>query len=269
MDHFDGKVAIVTGAASGIGKEIARALLARGATVALADNHAANLATAADELGRQKTEPHVVDVTDAQAVADLVRDVAARHGRLDFMFNNAGIAVFGNAQDMTLEDWNRLVDINVRGVIHGVAAAYPLMIDQGGGHIVNTASVAGLVPTPSGVGYSMTKHAVVGLSSSLRIEAARYGVRVSAVCPGFIDTPIVQNAKVIKLDRERMLREMPVRFHSPVALAQAVLHGVERNRGIIVFSGFARFGWYFHRLSPAFMTRMLAAGARRNPMLAE
>jgi NAD(P)-dependent dehydrogenase (short-subunit alcohol dehydrogenase family) len=267
MDHFEGKVAIVTGAASGIGKEISRALVARGATVVLADIHAENVAAAADELGRDKTEPRVVDVTDAQAVADAVRDVVDRHGRLDFMFNNAGIAVFGNARDMTLDDWNRLVDINIRGVIHGVAAAYPLMTRQGFGHIVNTASAAGLAPTPGGTGYSMTKHAVVGLSTSLRVEASRYGVRVSAVCPGFIETPILQNAKLIDIDKEEAMRQLPFRFHSAVDLARAVLRGVERNQGIVVFTPFARFGWYFYRLSPALAQRLQVRLVRNNPLL--
>ncbi len=267
MSVFEKKIAIVTGAASGIGKEISRALVARGATVVLADIDADNVAAAHGELGTGKTEAHVVDVTDAAAVGDLVRDVVERHGRIDFMFNNAGIAIFGNARDMTLEDWNRLVDINIRGVIHGVAAAYPIMIEQGHGHIVNTASAAGLAPTPTAVGYGMTKHAVVGLSTSLRAEAALYGVRVSAVCPGFIETPIVQNAKMINIDREQALREFPLRLHSAAELAAWIMRGVERNQPIIVFTAFARVGWYLYRLSPGLFLRIITRAMRTNPML--
>ncbi len=264
---FDKKVAVVTGAASGIGKEISRALVARGAMVILTDIDADSVVKARVELGAEKTEAHVLDVTDAQAVGTLVREVAERLGRIDFMFNNAGIAIFGNAKDMTLEDWDRLVDINIRGVIHGIAAAYPIMIQQGHGHIVNTASAAGLAPTPSAVGYGMTKHAVVGLSTSLRPEAALYGVRVSAVCPGFIETPILQNAKMIKIDREQALREFPLRLHSAADLAQSVVRGVERNRPIIVFTAFARIAWYFYRLSPALFLRFMGLAVRTNPML--
>lgn len=264
---FSGKVAIVTGAASGIGKEISRALVARGATVVMADIDTDKLAESGRELGADKTETHVVDVTDAQGVESLVKDTAARHGRIDFIFNNAGIAIFGNARDMTLDDWNRLVDINIRGVIHGVAAAYPIMIAQGHGHIVNTASAAGLAPTPTAVGYGMTKHAVVGLSTSLRVEASMYGVKVSAVCPGFIETPIVQNAKMINIDREQALREFPLRLHSAEELAKAIVRGVERDQPIIVYTAFAHVTWWLYRLAPRFLLRFMQLSIRRNPML--
>jgi len=267
LETFAEKTAIVTGAASGIGKEFSRALLARGARVILTDIDASTLERAATELAEVGPLEHrILDVTDAGAVSDLVADVARRHGRLDFMFNNAGIAIFGNARDMTLDDWTRLVDINLRGVIHGVAAAYPIMVEQGSGHIVNTASVAGLVPTPGGTGYSMTKHAVVGLSTSLRAEASSYGVRVSAVCPGFIDTPLVQNAKMMNIDREQAMNEFKLKLHSPVKLTEAVMRGVERNKPIIVFTAFARIGWLLYRLTPTLTQRFLRMGLRQSPL---
>ena len=125
-----------------------------------------------------------VDVTDAVAVQRLVDGTVAREGRLDLLFNNAGIAVFADARDTSLEDWNRLIDVNLRGVVHGVAAAYPLMVRQGSGHIVNTASAAGLLPSPANIAYAATKHAVVGLSLTLRAEAVHHGVGVSVICPG-------------------------------------------------------------------------------------
>jgi NADP-dependent 3-hydroxy acid dehydrogenase YdfG len=270
VSNFSQKVAVVTGAASGIGKAFSRALLARGARVVLTDIDAALLETTRSEFsGLGAVEAERLDVTDAAAVAAVVEGVAARHGRIDFMFNNAGIAIFGNARDMTLDDWNRLIDINIRGVVHGVAAAYPMMTRQGSGHIVNTASVAGLAPTPGGTGYSMTKHAVVGLSTSLRAEASRYGVRVTAVCPGFIDTPIVQNAKMINLDREQAMKEFHFRLHSSEDLAEAVMRGIERNKPIVIFTGAARAIWGINRLSPALLQRLFALGARRNNLLVD
>jgi len=104
------------------------------------------------------------------------------------MVNNAGIGVGGEASELTLAHWERVIDVNLRGVIHGVHAAYPVMIAQRSGHIVNTASLAGLMPSPWLTPYAMTKHAVVGLTLSLRAKAAAHGVRVTAVCPGVVDT---------------------------------------------------------------------------------
>ena len=183
-------IAIVTGGASGIGRAIATSLVARGDTVVVTDINADGAAKVAEKLntlGRGKAASAALDVTDAGAVADLYQGVKADHGRLDLVFNNAGIAIGGLAEELTLDHWNRAIDINLKGVVHGVHAAYPIMLEQRAGHIVNTASLAGLVPMPIGIPYTATKHAVVGLSLGLRAEAAGRGVKVSVVCPSFID----------------------------------------------------------------------------------
>jgi len=188
------RVAIVTGAASGIGRALAGALVTRGDTVVVVDIDGAGAERAAGELARRgpgTATPAVVDVRDAGTVQALVDQVRDRHGRLDVMVNNAGIGVGGEASELTLAHWERVIDVNLRGVVHGVHAAYPVMIAQRSGHIVNTASLAGLVPSPWLTPYAMTKHAVVGLSLSLRAEAAAHGVRVTAVCPGVVDTPML------------------------------------------------------------------------------
>lgn len=204
MSAFADKVAIVTGGASGIGRALGQELAQRGARVVLADINGQSAQATADAMtsagGRARAA--AVDVRDADAVQRLVTETAATYGRLDYMFNNAGVALAGKTRDMTLADWNRLIDVNLRGVVHGVVAAYPVMIAQGFGHIVNTASAAGITPTPGLTGYATTKHAVVGLSTSLRGEAARHGVRVSVVCPGLIDTPIKDNMTLLNTDRQ-------------------------------------------------------------------
>lgn len=182
------------------------------------------------------------------------------------MFNNAGIALAGEVYHLALADWNRLIDVNVRGVIHGVAAAYPLMIKQGFGHIVNTASAAGLGPVPGLVVYAMTKHAVVGLSISLRGEADRHGVKVSVVCPGFVDTPLLQRSPMIHVDREAALKRLPLRPVGPVVAE--VLRGVARNRALIVVTPMGRFTWRLYRLLPEWTINFIARNALRNPVLA-
>jgi len=171
-----GRIAIVTGAASGIGQALAGALVARGDTVVVADvdkDGAERIAGDLSERGPGAATAAVVDVRDADAVQALVDQTRDRHGRLDLMVNNAGIAVGGDCRELLLAHWDRVIDVNLRGVVHGVQAAYPVMVEQGSGHIVNTASLAGLLPSPGATPYAMAKHGVVGLSLSLRAEAAR------------------------------------------------------------------------------------------------
>ncbi len=246
-------VAIVTGGGSGIGAALVRAMAARGATTVIADiDEAAAKSVAADLTGVTTV---TLDVRNADAVADTVSQVAAEHGHLDYMFNNAGIAVGGMVEEFTLDHWNRVIDVNLRGVIHGVHAAYPIMLRQGNGHIVNTASLAGLVPGPGLTPYDAVKHAVVGLSLSLRAEAAGRGVRVSAVCPGFVDTPMLGRVNPdlpqtsAGQDAEQQAKRIG-KLYQAEPLAQDVLRGIARNRALIVAPRSARVIWRMSRYAP-------------------
>lgn len=237
QEPLRGKTAFVTGGASGIGRALTVELLASGAKVTIAD--IAGAAEAAKTLG---CEGVALDVTDAAAVARAVRAFASTHGRLDYIFNNAGVAIVGETKAMSGADWRRVLDVNVNGVVHGVHAAYPIMIQQGTGHIVNTASAAGLLPIPGAVAYATSKHAVVGLSTSLRSEARSYGVKVSVLCPSFVRTAIADNVKLLgNIDRRAALSVVDrVGWMSPEALARAALRGVARNEAVIVAPGYAR-----------------------------
>ena len=267
--HFQGKVAIVTGAASGIGKALSRALARRGATVVLADIDEAGAKAAADDMGAGppgRASGVGLDVTDAEAVASLVERTAQDHGHLDFLFNNAGIGIVGEARELTLAHWNRAIDVNLRGVVHGVVATYPIMIRQRSGHIVNTASLAGLLPSPMLTPYGMTKHGVVGMSTSLRMEAAAHGVRVSVICPGVIDTPLLDKGNppdlppVTNVPSARgLLEKMIGGAYPPASLAEDVLDAVVRNRPLIVAPRHARIPWRVYRLSP----RLVIGGGPR------
>ncbi|MEU5862453.1 SDR family oxidoreductase [Nonomuraea sp. NPDC047529] len=259
------KVALVTGGASGIGRAVARELRRRGVAVVIADVDEKAGERAAADLGLEFAR---LDVTDAEAVTALVTRVRAERGRLDFMFNNAGIAVGGVTRELTLDHWNRTIDVNLRGVVHGVRAAYPVMADQGFGHIVNTASLAGLVPAPLMLPYTASKHAVVGLSLALRAEAAAYGVRVNVVCPGFVDTPLLDHAnpglpqnEVAAHARSAAVRAQG-RLYPVDALAADVLRGVARNKALIVAPASARVAWRAARLWPSAAVRVagLAVG---------
>lgn len=269
---FDGAIAVVTGAGSGIGRGLALELARRGAVVVCADINAATAEETANaaRIGGGRASAAALDVADRTAVAELVAEVVRLNGRLDYLFNNAGIAVGGDARDIAHEQWKRIVDVNLWGVVHGVEAAYPLMCARGAGHIVNTASVAGLVPFVPMTPYAMTKHAVVGLTLSLRAEAHALGVKVSAICPAFIETGIFGAAHVAKADGEKATRELLL--FKPLATDDAVrriLRGVERNRALIVFPFYAHLLWWTQRLCSTGLQPMMRWFMRRFRALRE
>ena len=255
---FDGAVAIMTGGASGIGRALSEALGRRGASVVLADRQVALAQEVADGIQERGGQASAVelDVTDFAAVDQLVRATTQDQGRLDYMFNNAGIAIGGEVRLCQIEDWDSVLNVNLHGVVNGVQAAYPIMLSQGCGHIVNTASMAGLLPMPAAVSYATTKHAVVGLSKSLRVEAALYGIRVSVLCPGFIRTPILHGGKYGKNlqpvppeVQEKFIRQY--RPMDPALFAEKVLDALARNKALIIVPGWWRLFWWLSRLSPA------------------
>ena len=255
--HFAGKTAIVTGAGSGIGVSLTRALVAAGAHVVCADlDGAAASRTAAAVSGPGSARSVTLDVTDAGAVQALV-DQTAEQGSLDLLFNNAGITFGGETEDLSLDQWNAIIDVNIRGVVHGVAAAYPLFVKQGSGQIVNTASMGGLMAAGLITSYVMTKHAVVGLSLALRSEAAAKGVGVTVVCPSAVDTPILDKGYVGKFHgRDFYLKGQGVRHPlDPAVFADQVLDAVAHDRAMLVTPRTARITWRLGRFFPGFVQR--------------
>ena len=270
------RTAIVTGGASGIGRALGAALVGRGDRVVLADVDGDAASAVAEQLsaaGPGQATAAAVDVRDADAVRGLVTGTAERDGRLDLLFNNAGLGIGGAAEELTPAHWDRTLDVNLRGVLHGVQAAYPLMLRQGHGHIVNTASLAGLLPMPGSAPYATTKWAVVGLSLSLRAEGAARGVRVSVVCPGGVDTPILDKGVPADLPRVPSIEAIDARavitrlsggrLYGADALAADVLRGVDRNRAMVVAPRQARAMWRLMRLSPSLVVGVTAAAAGR------
>jgi NAD(P)-dependent dehydrogenase (short-subunit alcohol dehydrogenase family) len=262
--------AIVTGAASGIGRALTEELAGRGVRVVLADRQLDLAEEVAAGVRARGGVADVVDldVRDAGRFHAVVRDTIDRTGRLDYLFNNAGIGVGGEASAFDVADWDDVIDVNLRGVAHGILAAYPPMIRQGFGHIVNTASMAGLTPAPLQLSYTATKHAVVGLSRALRVEAKRHGVRVSVLCPGVIRTPILQGGRYGRFkagfDAGVVGRRMEqLRPMAPARLAHRVLEAVERNRAIIVEPRGWRIAWWLDRLSPWLFDRLAGAVFRQ------
>jgi NAD(P)-dependent dehydrogenase (short-subunit alcohol dehydrogenase family) len=274
---FDGGVALVTGGASGIGAALGRELARRGGVVVLADRDGEDARAEAGRIASAggRAEAATVDVRDAAAVEALVAAVFARHGRLDFLFNNAGIAVGGAAGDLTLEDWREAIDVNLMGAVHGVRSAWPRMIGQGFGHVVNTASILAFLATPMAAPYGATKAGVVALSRALRVEGKDHGLRASALCPGLVRTPILDGGarhgrleRFLDPDARRRLWER-LRPMEPDAFARRALDDVARDRAVIVHPSWWRVLRFLDGVLPslvdAFTRREIArAGGRRS-----
>jgi NAD(P)-dependent dehydrogenase (short-subunit alcohol dehydrogenase family) len=257
-DSLAEKVAIVTGGGSGIGEALSVELARRGARVVVADinSDGAKRVTAAIADSGGRATAHGVDVSKEEDIRTLVEETAAAYGRLDYQFNNAGIAIGGDARDLTLDQWRRVLDVDLYGVLHGTLAAYPIMVGQGFGHIVNTSSGAGLLPLPLSAPYCTAKHAVMGLSLSLRLEGADLGVKVSAVCPGFVRTGIFETTVLVDLPRELTFRPPGrIKMVEPSQAARLILDGVARNRPVIAFPAYVRSAWRASCLFPRLLDR--------------
>jgi NAD(P)-dependent dehydrogenase (short-subunit alcohol dehydrogenase family) len=269
---LNGKVVAVTGAANGIGREMAMAFARHGASLALADIDEGGLLAVKRELEERGVAVYarVVDVSRAADMESFCDNVFSEMGRVDVLCNNAGVAVGGNFEDMTLDDLWWLVGVNLWGVIHGCHFFYPRMIAQGGGHIVNTASAAGLIPFPSLALYSSTKHGVVGLSETLRAEAALHGIGVTVICPGVIATDIVQRSRIVSGSKRStpgdmaatMDRILKTRGYGPERVAAAAVRAVERNRGVVRVAPEAYALDWLHRLNRRAFCAMMTLGAR-------
>jgi len=264
---FQNKIAIVTGGASGIGEALSTELARRGAVVIVADIDDERAARLASEInnGKGRAVAATIDVSNSLEIEKLVEDVVKEHGRLDFMFNNAGISIVGEVRDMSLEHWKKIVDVNLMGVIYGTSAAYRVMIKQGDGHIVNTSSGLGLMPAPLTVAYSSTKTAIVALSHALREEAVGLGVRVSVACPGFVSTDIHRSAIYLRFNTGENEARDRSWMMTPVDAANRILQGTVRNRRTILFPFSSRLHFLADRLLPGIYgryNRRMVAGFR-------
>ncbi|MGE2816023.1 SDR family NAD(P)-dependent oxidoreductase [Mycobacterium heidelbergense] len=266
-----GKIAFITGGASGIGAALTAKLFDGGAEVWIADRQIGPAQELAQRLDSGGPRAHAVelDVRDYSSFEGAVAAAVEQSGRIDYLFNNAGIGVAGEADSYTLDDWNDVFDVNLRGVVHGIQAVYPHMIRRRTGHIVNTASMAGLVASPGSVSYTATKHAVVGISKALRVEAERHGVQVSVLCPGAIRTPILTGGKYGRVDMagvsdEDILKSWErLRPMAPEKFAERALRAVLRGDAIIVAPAWWKAFWYLERLSPALSMRLTKVALQR------
>jgi NADP-dependent 3-hydroxy acid dehydrogenase YdfG len=266
-----GKIAFVTGGASGIGAALVTKLVGMGAEVWIADRQVGLAEELAQRLNSVVGKAHAIelDVRNYPSFTRTIDEAVQQSGRIDFLFNNAGIGIGGEIDSYTVDDWNDVFDVNLRGVVHGIQAVYPIMIRQGSGHIVNTASMAGLVTTGGQAGYAATKHAVVAISKTLRLEAERHGVQVSVLCPGVIRTPILTGGQYGRLNVTGVSDEEALKFWealrpmAPELFAERALRAVLRGDTIIVVPAWWKALWYLERLSPALSMRVAKLALKR------
>ncbi|MET0284271.1 MAG: SDR family oxidoreductase [Polyangiales bacterium] len=250
MRDLRGKKCLVTGAASGIGRATAQALAEAGAQLVLTDVDAAGLERAADELGPLAWR--ALDIADFEAVKAFAADVHARHGSLDMLLNIAGISIWGTVQALEHRHWRSCIEINLMGPIHVIESFLPAMIEAGrGGHLVNVSSAAGLFGLPWHAAYSASKFGLRGISEVLRFDLRRYGIDVSLVCPGAVDTPLVRSVQVLGVSDNGALARNRERFQkhavTPEVAAQAIVRGIQRNKYLIFTSRDIQLGYLLQR----------------------
>jgi NAD(P)-dependent dehydrogenase (short-subunit alcohol dehydrogenase family) len=232
-EYYKDKICLVTGANSGIGYAISEELLKRGAIVYMVGRNPEKVDAATKQLSAYKNRIHtrIVDVTNQKQVEKAIKDTAAEAGKLDFLFNNAGIGGTLPFENATLQDWKTIIDTNLWSVIYGVHTAVPIMLKQGSGHIINTSSIAGIIPFPFQALYSLTKYGVTGLTESLKYEYEEKGLHFSTICPSNIATPIFK--KSIDGTTHDQIK-IPDNAYPADKAAALILDRVSEHKGIIV-----------------------------------
>lgn len=257
IKNLKNQVCVVTGAGSGIGRATALALARSGAQVVLADIQLDPIEHLATEIRATGNTcwTYSLDVAQSQQVADLATFVESQCGPTTVLFNNAGVAMAGEVIDTSLDDFAWILGINFWGPLHGIRAFLPGMIQRKKGHIVTTASFMGLCPTPGTAAYSATKAAVIALSEALRHEVHPHHVGVSVICPGIINTRVVETARYHEVPTG-VSKESAVDFYRrrgwpPERVAHAVLRAIRKNQAIVPVGPEAWIPWYLKRYAPS------------------
>ena len=236
-----GMQVFITGAASGIGRACALAMAERGLRLCLTDIDAPGLAETCrlvEAGGGTVAAQRVADVAQFDAINALAREIHAQHGAMDVIMNVAGVGVFGVMEDMQHADWRKVLDVNLYGTIHVIESFVPAMIQARRGHVVNIASLAGLVGMPWHAAYITSKWAVVGLSEALRCDLRQHGIGVSVVCPGAVATPLRYSAAILGVDPQRpellaLRQQFDRQAVTPTTVAELTRAAIERNKFLV------------------------------------
>ncbi len=259
--RFDGKVAVITGGASGIGLAAARRFHTEGATVVIADVNDELGGAVVGELGPERARYRRADVAVWEDVEALMQGAVADFGRLDVLFNNAGVGSFARTPDLEIDAWRRVIDIDLTGVFFGCKAAIPLLRARGGGVIVNTASISGLAGDYSFAAYNAAKGAVVNYTRAAAIDHARENIRINAVCPGPVDTPLIAGVNTLQGVRQTWDECVPLgRFAKPEEIAAVVAFLASDDASYVVGAAIPVDGGVMAHTGQPNLSRLLDAG---------
>jgi len=276
MTDLKGKQVLVTGAASGIGLECAKAFAQRGAHLLISDINATALEQVRGEISATGVQcfARTCDVSKEESVADFAAAVQQAVGPIDVLVNNAGVAFLGGFEETPLSEWRRIYDINVMGVVHCIRAFLPAMRRAGGARkIVNVASLAGFAPAPNMSAYAASKHAVVGLSEVLAMELHDTDISVLVVCPGIINTAIVHVSPTASGMSAAQIRKLQKYYADegchPRVVAADVVRSIERDDNFLFTGPSAKLGYHAMRMSRSLARRLTIGVARKSGYLAD
>lgn len=260
MQSLHDKLAVVTGAAGGIGAALARHLAAEGCRLVLVDLHPAPLRDLARSLG---ATAHPMDVRDRDAWQDLAQLVERSHGGADILVNNAGLTILGAFLEQSFDELDRIVDVNLKGVLYGCRALAPQLVARGAGHVVNVSSLAGRVAFPYQSSYCATKYAVRGFTAALRMELAASGVGVTAVMPGAVATSLLETAQTYDASASRRMAELMLAHGArPERVAARIVRAIERDEAEVVIGWDAFVTTTAEMLAPRLVTTALGQAFR-------
>jgi 3-oxoacyl-[acyl-carrier protein] reductase len=266
MKDLNGKYALVTGAASGIGRAIALSLSREGTNLFLVDINATDLATVADSASKAGVSvlTQTCDLAEKRQIGSVVECLLGRWGKLDILVNNAGMVYWGPTVNMTSEQWDRMLAVNLLAPIELTRLLLPTLLEQPEAHLVNVASLFGLVTTRRSCAYHTTKFGLVGFSESLRTEFRASHLGVSTICPGFVTTNLFTNGIS---GREGKEVPIPPRWicTTPERVARKVLSAIHRKRRLVVMTPFGHLWYQARRLAPGFVDFLFGIGRRRRP----
>ena len=258
--RYPQKRAFITGAASGLELAIGKRLAARGWRLCIADINSQRLATADEQLraAGAETLPIELDVTDYSAQEAAAAAIIEKWGGVDLVFNNAGIATAGAIDELSLEDWQRTVDVDLWSVIHGCRIFTPILKRQGGGYIINTASSAGTLASPEMSAYNVAKAGVVSLSETLKIELDKDNIGVTVICPTVFVTSLEESLGTERQMEANLIRQLQRSKVTPDDIVDHLISTIEKNRLYVITQADAKWGWRFKRCFPELYPRVVA-----------
>lgn len=228
MSALNGKVVVITGASSGIGETTARLLASLGAHVVIGARRVERLEALASDIQAEGGSVVVqrLDVTELEQMQAIIEAAQSRFGRVDAVINNAGVMPLSSLEAVKIEEWNRMIDINIRGVLHGIAAGLPVMKKQGFGHFVNIASIGAYEVSPTAAVYCATKYAVRAITDGLRQETAGQGIRVTLVSPGVTESELAES--ITDNEAKEIMKEYRRTTLPATAIARAIVYALEQ-----------------------------------------